>query len=139
MEKGRFWFKMTFCCVLQHFCVFWFSGYITPSCFSISSPTHTDTHTHQHQHGSEHGSSSAHQHINTSKHQHIYISPHQLMNTSVRLASDAGQWCCPVVFIVLASDAGQWCCPVVLSSLLANLASLLRNVHTHDRTCSNVI
>ena len=29
--------------------------------------------------------------------------------------------------------------PVVLSSSLANLASLLRSVHTHERTCSHVI
>ena len=72
-----------------------FSGFpvISRHHFSVYHHPHTQTHTHQHQHGSEHRSSSAHQHINTSKHQHIYISPHQRMNTSVQLASDAGQWC----------------------------------------------
>jgi hypothetical protein len=46
------------------------------------------------------------------------------------LTSAGGQCYWPVVLIVLASDDGQWCCPVLLSSLLANLASLLRGVRT---------
>jgi hypothetical protein len=69
---------------------------------------------------------------------HTHIDTTQYF-TAVQPASDAGQWCCQVVFIVLASDAGQWCCPVVLYSSLAKLASLSRNMHTHERTCSNVL
>jgi hypothetical protein len=57
--------------------------------------------------------------------------PGVLANVAGQLTSGDGQCCWPVVLLVLASGAAQWCCLLLLSSLLANLASLVRGVHTH--------